>query len=184
MSAAASTDRLRSALERTNSALNPRQVYALQWEYQVISATPGPPVTIDCSAIDAETQAVLPAQLTGLVLWPGSSGLVAVPQPGTLVRIGFVNGDPTKPVVVGLDPHGTPLLVMGFATLLQLGDASAAPVTPSTWAAALATDLTVFATAMAAAATGPLAPMAAPATALETALGALPPPATTKVLAT
>jgi hypothetical protein len=178
-------DRLSDSLRRVNGALNPRLAYLAQWEYQVISATPGPPVTIDCSAVDAETQDVLPSQLVGLVLWPGSSGIVSVPQPGSIVRVSFVNGDPSKPTVVGLDPNGTPLLAMGFvSTVLRLGDQSAAPLVPATWGAGLATDLTVFAAAMAAAATGPLAPMAAPATALQTAIAALPPVATTKLLGT
>lgn len=185
MSAAVTMDRLRSALEGVNQALNPRQAYALVWEYRVIAAQPGPPVTIDCSAVDAQTQALLPATLSGLTLWPGPSGFVAVPQPGSLVRVAFANGDPSKPMVVGLDPSGTPLLVMGFVeTVIQLGDQSAAPLTPAAWAVALAADLTIFATALAAAAVGPLAPIAAPATALETALAALPPALTTKLLGT
>jgi hypothetical protein len=177
-------DRLRTSLEAVDSALNPRRLYATTYEFRVIASTPGPPTKIDCSAVDAETQAVFPAQLSGLVLWPGPSGFVAVPEPGTLVRVAFVNGDPAKPVVVGLDPSGTPTLVMGFATLIQLGDASALPLATALWATTLVADLTIFATALAAAAVGPLAPIAAPATALETALGALPSPATTKVFAT
>jgi hypothetical protein len=106
------TDRLQSCLRGINAALNPRQVFALTWEYQVIAASPGPPVKIDCQVLDPETSAHLPAQLTQLVLWPGPSGCIAVPQPGSIVRIGFVNGDPSKPMVVGLDPAGSPLLVM------------------------------------------------------------------------
>ncbi len=178
------SDHLINSLQRVNQALNPRQAYLAVWEYRVIAAQPGPPVKIDCSAIDPETQAVLPQQLVGLVLWPGASGFVAVPQPGTIVRVQFVNGDPSKPAVVGLDPSGTPLLVYGFGTVVQLGDESATPLTPTTWSAALAVDLSTFAAAMVAVATGPLAPIAAPATALQTAIGALPPAATTKVLAT
>jgi hypothetical protein len=176
-------DRLTGSMRRINRALNPRDVYAVTWEYQVILAKPGPPVTIDCEAIDTETTAVLPLQIVGLVLWPGPSGFVAVPAPGTIVRIGFVNADPGKPFVAGLDPNGTPTIVYGFATVIQLGDATATPVTPTTWAAALAVALTTFSAAMFAAATGPLTPMAAPAAALNTAVGALPPAATTKVLA-
>ena len=180
---ASAPDRLLNALRGVNSALNSDAAYAPQWEYRVLTASPGPPTRIDCEAVDPVTQDNLPTQLVGLLLWPGPSGIVAVPQPGTLVRVAFVNGDPAKPAVVGLDPNGTPLLVMGFvSSLMQLGDQSAAPLTPAAWAVALATALTTFAAAMAAAATGPLAPMAAPATALQTALGTLPPPATTKVL--
>jgi hypothetical protein len=177
-------DRMRDSLGRINSALNPAQVFALQWEYSVISASPGPPVTIDCAAVDAETSAHLPPQLVGLTLWPGPSGFVAVPTPGSLVRVGFVNGDPSKPFVAGLDPNGTPILVMGFADVIQLGDQSAAPLTPSTWADGLVVALTTFAASLTAAGVGPLSPLAAVGTALTTALGVLPPSATTKTLAT
>lgn len=105
-------DRLLDALRRVNRSLNPNVAYAMVWEYRVIAATPGPPVKIDCEAVDPETEGVLPQQLAGMVLWPGPSGCIAVPQPGTLVRIQFVNGDPSKPTVVGLDPNSSPLLVM------------------------------------------------------------------------
>ena len=177
-------DRLLGAMARVNASLNPRLAYSLQWEYRVLTASPGPPVTIDCEFVDPEESGVLPAQLVGLVLWPGPSGFVAVPLPGTIVRIGFVNGDPSKPAVVGLDPNGTPSLVFGFATLIQLGDQSAQPLTPTAWSAALLTALTTFATAMAALTTPPLTPIGTAGDILETALGALGPIATTKVLAT
>lgn len=170
-------DRMRQSLERINGTLNPDQVFALQWEYSVISASPGPPVTIDCEAIDKETTAHLPPQLVGLVLWPGPSGFVAQPSPQSIVRVGFVNGDPSKPYVAGLDPNDTPLLVMGFADLIQLGDPSATPITPSTWAQALAVALTTFATGLNS------TTVAANGAALLTALGLLPPAATTVVLA-
>jgi hypothetical protein len=103
------TDRLRDSMAGINAALSPRQVYMGIWEYSVISAQPGPPVVIDCTVVDAETSAHLPTQLTGLKLWPGPSGGVAVPPPGSIVRIGFVNYDPTKPYVAGLDPDKIPL---------------------------------------------------------------------------
>ncbi len=178
-------DRMRAALEGVNRAINPDQVYALTWEYSVISATPGPPVTIDCAVIDPETSKHLPAQLVGLTLWPGPSGFVAVPQPSSIVRIGFVNGDPGKPFVAGLDPNSTPILVMGFVTtVLQLGDQSAAPLTPASWSEALAIALLTFASDMVAAAVGPLAPMAGPPTALLNLLAVQPPAFTTKLLGT
>ena len=178
-------DRLAESLRRVNGALNPRLVFLATWEYRVISAEPGPPTKIDCSAVDEETSALLPSQLVGLVLWPGPSGIVAVPQPGTIVQVGFVNGDPSKPRVVGLDPDGTPLMVMGFVSAtMQLGDQSAAPITPTAYSVALDTALTVFANAMSVLTTPPLTPIGAAGTILLAALGALPSPATTKVLAT
>jgi hypothetical protein len=172
-------DRLIESLRGVNAALNPRLAYALQWEYRVLIAAPGPPVTIDCEVVDPETAAVLPRQLVGLQLWPGPSGIVAVPQPGTIVRVGFTNGDPAKPTVQGLDPSATPLLIMGFvSTVLRLGDQSAAPLTPAAWGAALTVALSVFATGL-----NPTT-LAGQAATLVSALAALPPGATTKVFGT
>jgi hypothetical protein len=178
------SDRLRAALANVNDALNPDLLYLAQWEYRVISAVPGPPVKIDCSAIDAETVANLPAQLVGLVLWPGPGGFMAQPLPGTIVRVGFVNGDPSKPYVAGLDPNGTPLLTFGFSTLLELGDASAQPLTHAAWTAAIVAALTGLASGLAALTTAPLTPVGAVGTAFGTALAAVVPSPTTKVLAT
>jgi hypothetical protein len=176
-------DRMRDALEGINRALNPREVFALQWEYAVIDAKPGPPVTIDCAAVDAETTEHLPAQLTGLTLWPGPSGFVAQPAPGSIVRVGFINGDPSKPVVVGLDPNATALLVMGFATLIQLGDQGATPVAKAppivSFLAALQTWTAAVAGALSSAGFPIVAAQAALVTAIASAQTATP---ATKVL--
>lgn len=171
-------DRLFQALRRVNDAINPRLAFSMTWEYQVIIAEPGPPVKIDCEVLDPETAGVLPQQLVGIVMWPGPSGFVAQPAPGTVVRIGFVNGDPSKPFVAGLDPNSQPMLVMGFAPIIQLGSAAAEPLTKAAWAEALATTLTTFATGL-----NPTT-LAAQAAALVTALGLLPPAPTTEVLGT
>lgn len=132
-------DRLQDALRRVNTALNPQQAYALVWEYRVLVAQPGPPVKIDCEAVDPDTQAILPKQLVGIILWPGPSGCIAVPQPGTLVRIGFANGDPAKPMVVGLDPSSQPILVMLDGSpgpfIARVGDAIQWLVSPALAAA-------------------------------------------------
>jgi hypothetical protein len=177
-------DRLQGSLRRINSALNSDQVFTKVWEYRVIDANPGPPVTIDCAVVDAEAAAHLPPQLVGLVLWPGPSGFVSVPKPASIVRIGFVNADPSKPIVVGLDPNSTPVSVFGFAEVtVQLGDPTAAPLTPAAWAAGVATALTALGVSLTSAGVGPLAPLAAIGTALQIAMAGLPPPATTKVLA-
>jgi hypothetical protein len=181
----ATPDRLQGALRRVNGALNPRQVFALQWEYAVIVARPGPPVTIDCEAVDTETTAHLPAQLTNLVLWPGPSGFVAQPPPGSIVRVAFVNGDPSKPTVAGLDPNATPLLVFAYASVaIQLGDQSAQPLVHAAWLAAIVAALEGLAAGLAALTTAPLTPISVVGSAFETALGLIPPSPTTKVLAT
>jgi hypothetical protein len=163
-------DRMREAFEGINEALNPRQVFALTWEYSVIAAKPGPPVTIDCAVVDTETSAHLPSQLTGLVLWPGPSGFVAVPQPKSIVRIGFINGDPSKPFVEGLDPNSTPLLVMGFATLIQFGDQGATPVAKATPLVTFLGALQTWAVAVAGALSSAGFPIVAPQAALVAAI--------------
>lgn len=179
-------DRMRDALSSINRALNPREVFALQWEYSVIDAKPGPPVVIDCAAVDAETTEHLPAQLTGLILWPGPSGFVAQPAPGSIVRVGFINGDPSKPTVIGLDPNATSLLVFGFVTVtMQLGDQSATPVAKAaplvTFLGALQTWSAAVAGALSTAGFPIVAPQAALVTAIASASSSTP---ATKVLAT
>jgi hypothetical protein len=183
---ASTPDRLQGALRRVNAALNPRQVFAMVWEYAVIVAKPGPPVTIDCAAVDTETTAHLPAQLTGLVLWPGPSGFVAQPPPGSIVRVAFINGDPSKPTVVGLDPNATPLLVFGFVTAtMQLGDQTATPLAKATPLVSFLTALQAWSVAVSGAlstAGFPIAPaQAALVSAIATAQTATP---TVKVLGT
>jgi hypothetical protein len=177
-------DRLKEAFADIIQAMLPRLLYLATWEYSVLAATPGPPTKIDCRAVDPGTEAALPQTLTQLTLWPGPSGFVAVPTPGSIVRVSFVNGDPSKPAIVGLDPASTPLLVMGFVnTVVQLGDASAVPLTKAPWSTALEVALAAFAAALAAAPPTPPQVQAA-AVALQTALGLLVPlgPATLKTL--
>ena len=128
-------------------------------------------------------------------VWPGMPGDSATVQQGALVLVHFVSqqaGQPPLPVVIGFSPQGMPLKRVVDATVeVDIGPSApfvaiaggATPLVMAPWAASLATALTTFASAMSTAAVGPLAPMAAPATALGTALGALPPPATTKTVA-
>lgn len=179
----ATPDRLQGALRRVNEALNPREVFALVWEYAVIVARPGPPVTIDVEAVDTETTAHLPAQIAGLVLWPGPSGFVAQPPPGSIVRVAFANGDPGKAMVVGLDPNATPILTFGFVTAtMQLGDQSAQPVAHAVWLAGVVAALQTFGAALTASVT--LANVIACGGTLTGALAGITPSPTTKVLAT
>jgi hypothetical protein len=155
--------------------------YAQAYEYVITASNPALG-TVD--ALPADPNRGVPP-LTGVPYRSGVPGGSAQLTQGTHVAFGFLDGNPAKPILLGVF-DGTPPLTesIGVTATLQLGDTSALPVVPAPWGAALATDLTTFATAMAAAATGPLAPMAAPATALQTAIALLPPGATTKVRAT
>jgi hypothetical protein len=70
--------------------------------------------------------------LSAITLWPGPSGAYAVPLPGSSVRVSFADGDPTKPMIVGLDPANTPLAVFAHAGVsVELGDATAVPLAKS-----------------------------------------------------
>ena len=180
-------DRLSGAFLRIIKALLPRLIYFGTYEYRVLDATPGPPTMIDCVAVDPDVATILPANLNQLTLWPGPSGAVAVPAPGTTVRIAFANMDPSKPMVVGLDPATPPLIVQMYAaTTIQLGDVLGTPLAKTVPVAAYAAAL------VAAGSTPPvtlpeLATWAAAVTAASTALGtAMTTPAgtTVKTLAT
>lgn len=125
------SDRLQDALRQVLAALLPELVYYTAWEYQVLAATPlivaplpmpaGTTVKIDCVAVDPPVVATFPRTLSGLPVWPGPSGLVAIPLVGTLVRVGFLNGDPTKPHIQALQPGAIPSgsALASFATVLS-----------------------------------------------------------------
>lgn len=111
-----SGDRMVTAIQGILDALLPTLAYYATYEYRVLAALPvavpptpvlaGQSVTIDCVAIDPPVLATFPRELSNLTLWPGPSGLVAIPAVGSLVRVGFVNGSPARPFVAGLDPAG------------------------------------------------------------------------------
>lgn len=125
-----SADRMTVAIQGILDALLPTLAYYATYEYRVLAALPlvpppaplvaGTPVTIDCVAIDPPVLATFPRELAKMPLWPGPSGLVAIPAVGSLVRVGFVNGSPARPFVAGLDPAGinTGSALHSFAALL------------------------------------------------------------------
>ena len=120
------TDRLLTAFARIIDLLQPRLLYLAIWEYRVVSVSGTGPVKISARAVAATCP--LP-ELSAITLWPGPSGAYAVPLPGTSVRVAFADGDPTKPMIVGLDPAATPISVYAHAgTLVELGDALAVPL--------------------------------------------------------
>lgn len=179
--------------------------YTKVWEYTVLETGTDGSGNVTVSGIPADSTAPVPP-LTGVPLRYGIAGASATPAEGTRVAIGFLNADPGQPVCLPVfdstAPTSESITVAGnpgtlqliastsaqlFSGLVQLGDATATPIARAEWAVALAVALEAFATAVAGVSTGPgnpLAPLNAPATALSSALGALPLPATTKVLAT
>lgn len=102
------SDRLLSALDRILTLLRPRLAFFATWEYRVVTATGTGPVTVDARAVSPLCP--MP-DLAGITLWPGPSGAYAVPAVGSRVRVAYVDGDPTKPCIVGLDPQAAPTLV-------------------------------------------------------------------------
>lgn len=111
------SDRLRSAILTVLDSLLPRLDYAFVWEYRVVFVSPTPPIMLDARAIS--TDAPMP-DISQMLLWPGPSGAVAVPQVGSRIRLAFADGDPAKPMIVGLDPEAPP-------TMTYLGGLVGAP---------------------------------------------------------
>jgi hypothetical protein len=175
---ALTSDRLKVNMERLFELMLPRLAYYVQWEMQVVTATP---TTVSCAPIDPDAVALF-GPAVNVTLWPGVSGAIAQPAPGTVVRVAFINGDPARPAIVGLDPTGTPLTVAAPSVGPYVIAGGASPIVPTPWATGLATALAAMASALATATT--VANVAAAGTALESALAALPSPATTKVTAT
>jgi hypothetical protein len=105
-------DRFWAAIDRLLEARLAGMPYLARYEYKVQgvhAGTPGiTPTTIDCVCTDVATAATIPRNLAGVVLWPGSSGVLAIPKVGSLVRIAFTQG---APEVVGLDPRSIPQLI-------------------------------------------------------------------------
>jgi hypothetical protein len=118
-------DRAKAILERLFDLMLPTLAAYVTWEYQVIDATPGPPVVLDLLPTGTGNPF---GPLSRLTLWPGPDGGVAVPTPGKLVRVRFANGDPSKPEVCGLDPTDTPSIVYQYGLQVNVGSAAATPL--------------------------------------------------------
>lgn len=137
---AAPSDRLRRNVERLFDLMLPFLSYMVPWEYTVIAASNGPPVTVDAFPVDPSRCPHGP--LTGVQVWKGPSGSPSVPPVGSRVLIRFNDGNPAKPSVCGFDPvvptipptspvpvPGAPLTLAGalaqFATGLNVSTLSA-----------------------------------------------------------
>jgi hypothetical protein len=130
-----STDRLKSSLETLFRLMGPRAAYTIQWEGVVLLATPATPSPAFVSALyqgpaTFTTPATVNVQLTDpdavgvfglgfsaipIPIWADAGGWVSVPTIGSLVRVGFVNADPSKPYIAGFDPMVLPTLSAGVA---------------------------------------------------------------------
>jgi len=162
------TDRGKQALERIIFSLLPTLAAYVTWEYTVLAARPGPPVTVDLVTTNAKNPF---GPLTNLTLWPGPDGGVAVPTVGKLVRVRFTNGDQTKPEICGLDPTDTPAIVYQFGLQVLIGSAAATPVALATPITTLNTALQAWAAAVAGALSTLGQPIAGPTGIFDTAIG-------------
>jgi len=84
-----------------------RMTYLGVYEYKVATPTAGG--RCDAIATRGARDAGLPPQITRLVMRPGILGASAVWNAGSSVLVAFVNGDPSRPYVVGGDPDTVPL---------------------------------------------------------------------------
>jgi len=146
-------------------------------------------------------QAVTPSSgvpnIVPIAPWSGVAGVVSELAPSQEVLVTFENADPTLPRVVGyslVSPTGlgvglplttsmdaqTELDVGPTCPVVKVGGGTDFVVQETPYNALLAA-LTTFAAALASGASSPpLTPVGTAGTALQTALGALPPPATVK----
>jgi hypothetical protein len=161
------SDRGKRALERIIGALLPTLAAYVTWDYTVLAARPGPPVTVDLVTTDTANPF---GPLTNITLWPGPDGGVAVPTAGKLVRVRFTNGDQTKPEICGLDPTDTPAIVYQFGLQVLLGSAAATPIALALPITTLDTALGVWAAAVATALQSAGFPITAPTATLQTAI--------------
>ena len=100
-------------------AIMPNLLFFGTYEARVVTAAPPAAVQSQLGGVTWVVSAVFtdPAivkllpPLANLTMWPGPVWGFSAPAPGSLVRVQFVNGDPSKPAIVGLDPATPPTSV-------------------------------------------------------------------------
>ena len=119
------TDRMRAAFLSLVRAVAPQLLYLGVYEYRVVTtqaATNPGDVTWAISGVPADPAILLLLPpLANITIWPGAVWGYSVPTPGSLVRIGFINADPSKPYVAGFGPTAPPVSV-------SIGSPAAVPV--------------------------------------------------------
>ena len=110
------TDRLRGAFLAMVRAVVPQLLFFGTYEAKVVTSSAPSAVqsqlggvtwVVSAAFTDVAIAKVLPP-LANLTMWPGPVWGYSQPAPGSLVRVSFVNGDPSKPAIVGLDPSTPP----------------------------------------------------------------------------
>jgi hypothetical protein len=116
------SDRFVTAFRAILNALLPTLANFGHWEYRVTEVLPGPPVLI--SGVPVSVNCPF-GNLARITLWPGPTGGYATPAIGSRVLVAFVDGDPQKPRIAGLDPNSTPVLTTlagGGPAIARSGD--------------------------------------------------------------
>jgi hypothetical protein len=121
-----SSDRFRDAIEAVLVGLLPTilprvMARCFRWQYRVQGVSNGPPVTVSGVPVSSKCPY---GNLANIELWPGPSGVYAVPAPGSIVLLGFVDGE--IPCIVGLDPNVAPIMTTiggGSVPVAREGDA-------------------------------------------------------------
>lgn len=67
-----------------------------------------------------------------LVVWPGLPGMHSKPTPGTMVLVAFLEGDPSKPAIVGFDGSAGTEVELDATVLVKLGANAVSPAAKST----------------------------------------------------
>jgi hypothetical protein len=126
-------DRILSAIRAIIRAEFPRLKYLGKFQYTIVAVNGSPPsVTVDCTPVDPTID--LPG-LKDIVCQPSLDGITTIPDVGINCIVEFLNGDPTKPVIAGVDSLGVnPVARLGDQvttffppTLAVIGTVSGAP---------------------------------------------------------
>lgn len=113
-------DRALAALRALIRAELAELTYLGTWEYQVTSATE---TTFD--GLPTSTAFPLPG-LVGVPHRPGVAGARCAPAPGSLVLVGFANGDPGRPFVRAYDVTPSDSTAIDTTGTLALGQSASA----------------------------------------------------------
>jgi hypothetical protein len=103
-----------------------RMTFLGVYEYTIASCAGG---KLDARATPGAAAAGLPAQITSVTMRPSILGEAATWPPGSSCLIAFVNGDPTRPYVLGGDPSSVPLTSTIDATAgVTIGNGDTRPI--------------------------------------------------------
>lgn len=121
-------DRILDAIRAIVREEFPRARFSGLYQYGIKAVSGSPPnVLIDCSPVD---QTIGLPELVGLPMQPGISGITSIPSVGLGCVVAFLDGSPTKPIVLGVDSLGVnPVARLGDAVTSFLPPTMAALVT-------------------------------------------------------